>query len=241
MVLHIWRTNREVRCVAWDGRRLVLHLAGIGTNSALTLPICRVASSWARCSMIELLLLLLAGALFASLMVTRITEHPIRIPFRVVESSANTFTTATIELPSVPSISITRGEAKAIGVEIMKVMSNMVAPESEDGQSNNVVTQILKGATPTAQLVSNNNLVVWERRVEIDNSAINGSFIFERNKYDDLTDGDGSGELVLDNEIHAVIEGAGNAAAKSMQGYMLVHLVEFDRNEAVFEMLEQVL
>ncbi len=172
-------------------------------------------------------------------MVTRITEHPIRTPFQLTESAANTFTTTPLPIPAVPSIAIVRGETKAIGIEVMKVYSNVVYPESEDGQNNEVIFQISKGAAPTTSLPSGNQLLVWERRLQIDSSAINGSFAAERSKWDDLTDGDGKGELVLDGELHLNIQGTGNAAAKSGQGYLLSHLVEFDRDEAVFEMFEQ--
>lgn len=191
--------------------------------------------------LISTILYILLATLLASLLpllTTRVTEKPIRIPFTLIETGANTFTTTPIQIPSVPSITLSRGDVKAIGVEVMKVYTNMAMPDSEDGQSNSFSMQIHKGAAVTAFLNSDNNLIVHERRIRIDNSAINGSFLAEASKFDDLTDGDGNGELVLDDQIHLNVLGVGNAAAKSTLGWLLVHLVEFDAKEAVFEILE---
>ncbi len=55
---------------------------------------------------------------------------------------------------------------------------------------------------------------------------------------EDLTDGDGNGELVADDEIHISILGSGNANAKRVRGYFLYHLIELDPTEALFELIE---
>ncbi len=185
----------------------------------------------------------LIAAALSSLLVTRITEKPIRIPFGVLtESAANTFTTQTISVASVPSISVTRGQAKGIGIEVMKVFSEVDPPDPEDDQQNSMQWEISKGAAPTAMLSATSQRAVWRRqdRAEI-NFTTSGSSGFEQQltQFDDLTDGDGNGELVFDNQMHFSGLGTGNATTKSGSGYMLVHLIEFSAEEAIFEVLEQ--
>lgn len=174
----------------------------------------------------------------------RLTEKPIRINYgNLVESGANVFTTTPVPVPGVPSIAITRGDTKGIGLEIMKVYSEMDEPDNEAGQRNTLTVEISKGAAPAAQRGMANRLTVWRRRRIVDNlqtTAVGETVTnLEDSRWDDLTDGDGNGELVLDSEMHLSVQGTGNAAAKnSGGGYMLCHLVEFDSNEVVFELLE---
>ncbi len=184
----------------------------------------------------------LAVAALAGLLVTRVTEHPMRIGFNLLESAANTFTTAALAIPGVPSISITRGATQAIGLEVMKVVTTLNAPDVEDDQGNTVTGEIIKGAAPTTTLGVNNNLTIFNRQIETENEfTTSGSaqHFQESTVSRDMTDGDGNGELVLDNEIHIAVLGSGNAAAKRFSGYLLAHLVEFDAAEAVFEIIEQ--
>ncbi len=176
-------------------------------------------------------------------MAVRITEKPLRIGFAVTESAANTFTTAAINLPTTPSIAVSRsGSAKAIGVEIMKVFSECRPPDLEAAQDNTVTVQIVKGPAPTAMVGVRDNRTIWQRIRESRVTEITAVGEIhetgERSKFDNLTDHDGNGEIVADNEIHASILGVGNAGAKSCGGYMLYHLVELDQTEALFELIE---
>lgn len=192
--------------------------------------------------MIEIIIVAILGLTLAGLMVTRITEKPIRIGLPLItESSANTFTTQPVTLPGVPSIAVTRGETKGIGVEVMDIFSSMAPIDPEAGQTNQLLASIIKGAAPTAGLGAANQRVIWARRHTFESvTGAAGEVLlqWEQTQHQDMTDHDGNGELVMDNEIHMTIEGVGNAGAKTWDGYMLVHLVEFDPNEIVFELLE---
>ncbi len=191
-------------------------------------------------SLISALLLALVGILLT----VRITEKPLRIPFTVTETGANTFTTTTINVPGVPSIAVTRGgDAKGIGLEVMKVVSDHDKPDPEPGVANELRMGLSKGAAPTAALTVQDKKSIlvrvtsWEHEDATGVEAANQS---EDVMHFDLTDGDGNGELVFDDEIHVWVAGVGNAAAKRTEGYLLVHLVEYTGNEAIFELLEAV-
>jgi len=180
-------------------------------------------------------------------MATRLSEKPFRIGFNLAGSAANTFTTQPISLPGVPSISIRRGDAKAMGVEVMAVISNQQTPDLEAGQDNAVNAALVKGAAPVSGGAENeieNSRCIWVRDIQYDGVTVTSvGEIFmsvEAVRFDDLTDHDGNGEIVMDNEIYIAVSGTGNASAKRTRGYMLCHLVELDANEAVFEMIEQV-
>ncbi len=193
--------------------------------------------------MLEIALYIFLG-LLASLLVTRLTEKPIRIPLpTLAESGANTFTTSPVSVPAVPTIALVRGDAKGIGLEIMKIMTEMPIPDIEDDQLNRFTYQLFKGGVPAAQQSPDDSRSIYRRRINVDSdftTSGNASNINEATLIEDLTDGDGNGELVLDGTLHQTVEGTGNATAKTMVGgYLLAHLVEFDRNEAVFELLEQ--
>jgi len=182
------------------------------------------------------------GAMLAALLVVRLTEKPIRIAFNLDESAANTFTTVAINMPSVGNVNLRRGQTTTIGFEVMKVKSTLLGADQEPGQQNRVQYELVKGAAPTAPLGGNNQRTIWERDrryLSEDATGIEHTNNAENSFWDDLTDGDGNGEVVADNEIHALILGTGNAATKQMRGYLLGHLIELDAQEAVFEMIEQ--
>lgn len=182
---------------------------------------------------------LLAASVSVSI---RLTEKPIRIGFTVIESAANTVTVVQINLPTIPSIALARGKLKALAVEVMKVATSMQPPDTEAGQGNNFAYELIKGAAPTSQLGMDNQRVIHSRIIEnkgVEVTAVGEIFdTRERNIIDDLTDGDGNGEIVADNEIHVLVEGTGNANVKRVRGYMLVHLIEIDTEEAIFELIE---
>lgn len=175
-------------------------------------------------------------------MVTRVTEKPIRIGLPALSNSAaNTFTTQPVTLPGVPSIAVTRGETKGIGVEVMDITSNLTAIDPEAGQTNQLICQLVKGAAPTATLAANDQRAIYTRRhawESVTGAAGEIFILWKQVETRDMTDHDGNGELVMDNEIHMSIEGVGNATVKTWDGFMLVHLVEFDAEEVVFELLE---
>lgn len=183
------------------------------------------------------------GAMLAAILVVRLTEKPIRIGFSITEDAANQFTTVAINMPAVGTVNLrTRGAATAIGFEIMKVRTNLLHADQEPGQQNRVQYGISKGAAPTAVQVPNNQLMIWgrdRRTLSEDATGIEHKIDAEDDFWDDLTDGDGNGEVISDGEIHAWVAGTGNAAAKQFDGYLLGHLIELDTEEAIFEMIEQ--
>ncbi len=193
----------------------------------------------------ELLTILpyLLASLLAVLAVRRLTALPLRIGFTVVETSASARTIQAINLPSVPSIAIARGEVKAIGIEIMKVFAEVSQVDPEAGQNNNVTAQLVKGASPGSLLEPNDQRSILRIRNTIRDVTVTsvGEIFIQtmQGRFYDLTDGDGRGELVLDNEIFAQVAGSGNANTKTFAGYLLYHLVDVDGPEATFELLEQ--
>lgn len=181
-------------------------------------------------------------ALIGAVMFKRLTEKPIRIGFTVQEATANTFAAAEINMPSVGTVNLLRGQASAIGFELMKVRSNLNSADQEPGQQNRVQYGISKGAPTTAQQVPNNQLMVWgrdRRTLSEDATGIEHKIDHEDDFWDDMTDGDGNGEIISDSSLTAWAVGTGNAAVKQSRGYLLGHLVELDANEAIFEMIEQ--
>ncbi len=174
-------------------------------------------------------------------MAKRITEKPLRIGFTVVETAANTFTTRAINLPSIPSVAIVRGDAKAIGIEIMTVKTEVRLPDVETGQANTVTYELAKGPVPTAMLGLDDQRVIDRRLLRnqtIATAAGETLLLKEDGLLNDLTDHDGNGEIVADNEIHVSILGGGNANVRDVFGYLLYHMVELDRDEALFELIE---
>lgn len=193
--------------------------------------------------MLELLLMLIVGMTLAVVLGVRLTEKPLRIGFTVVEPSANVFATQPVNLPSVPSVALARGGIKALGIEIMGVVSNLGPPDPEDAQNNTTDCSLRKGPAPVAVGAINDQRTIWQRVLQNDDTQITAvGHIYEPSKelikFDDLTDHDGNGEIVADNEIHASILGAGNGAAKRLRAYLLYHLVEVTPTEALFELIE---
>ncbi len=176
----------------------------------------------------------------------RLTEKPIRAGWTITEGTVNVFTTQTLALPGAFSIQIgrKRGSKVAIGAEIMKFVTELDLPSVEAGQLNSIVMECIKGAAPTALVGMFDQRNIARRNVdnaEVEVTAVGEMFNPAREKitYQDLTDGDGNGELVLDDQVHISIKGAGNANTRSGSGYILFHLYEFDLDEAIFEVLEQ--
>lgn len=177
---------------------------------------------------------------------TRLTEKPLRIGFDLAETAANTFTTSPINLPTVPVIQVRGSGRKAIGVEIMKVKDSTQPPDAESGQDNTFTAALVKGPAPTAVPGPEAQRAIWRRVRRADHTTVTA--VGEITQHDqgddvvwDLTDGDGNGEIVADNEIHIAVLGGGNAAAKRTRGYILYHLYELDQDEAVSEMIETAL
>ncbi len=172
----------------------------------------------------------------------RLTEKPIRVGFAVTESAANTFTTVTIALPSIPSVAVTRGDVKTLGIEVMDITTELDIPDEESGQNNLTIFEIVKGSVPTAMREIDNQQTIYRRKLANRETAAAAGEIFnpsdENTRQRDMTDHDGNGELVADDEIHASIQGGGNAGVKSCRGFLLYHLVEMSASEAVFEMIE---
>jgi len=173
----------------------------------------------------------------------RLSEKPIRIGFAITESGANTFTTVAFNLPALSPVVLRTTDITAIGVEVMKVITEMNMPDPEANQNNNTTFEIVKGQAPTALLGKNNQRVIARRKIQargIEVTAVGEiHHIHETHAEYDMTDGDGNGELVVDGEIHLSVQGAGNSAAGKSEGYLLVHLLEVDSKEAIFEMIEQ--
>ncbi len=189
------------------------------------------------------LIIAIVMALIGAVIVLRITEKPIRVGFQLTETGANTFSTTPLNLPTVPSIVLIRGRAgaKAIGTEVMKVIVDVTSPDQENDQTNLTAFELVKGQAPTALLQSENQRVIVRHQVKNDNSFTTSgktSDFIREPTFLDLTDGDGNGEIVADNEIHVVVQGTGNAGAKGVRGYVLLHLVEIDATEALFELIE---
>ncbi len=163
-------------------------------------------------------------------MTTRLSEFPFKLRASTIEGAANTFAESDINLP----VAIVRG-GKVQAVEVMKHYSRMAAPDSEDAQ-NNTFTEQWTRDSQTALLALDSDQVISQRRIEIDNSAINGSYLLDAVQVIDLTDGDGNGELLLERSIHHGVAGTGNAAAKRGQGWLLAHLIEVTGEEAAVQM-----
>lgn len=170
------------------------------------------------------LLLLLLG-------VRRITEKPFRIRFVITESAANTYTETELNLPVAPIL--TRGKIQAL--EWMKMITDLDQPDLESGQEN-TAQFILSKDTRTAISGLQTDDILFRRQVlnqDLLTTSGRGSAVHEHLRIDDMTDGDGNGELIVERSIFAAVQGAGNAATITASGYLLVHLVELDAEDAV--------
>jgi len=173
------------------------------------------------------------GLIVAIAMAARLTENPFRVRFIVTETGANTYTEIDITLP----VAVVAG-GKAQAIELMKVVSELEHPSIEPGQENDAIVQIVADSQAAAQNYGNNDLI-WRRKWLEQHEDATG--IEQRatsqntTDYDDLTDGDGRGEIIFERTIHIGVVGTGNAEAMTAQGYMLVHLVQLEAEEVVVQ------
>lgn len=190
-------------------------------------------------SSMEAIVSILFALLVGLLSVRRLTEKPVQIRATVTESAANTYTEATINLPVAPVIQSRRdGDSIVQGIELMKVVSQAEHPDLEDDQNNTVHYTLHKDSQTSALNLRNTN-VIWGRRIRTsDEFTTSGatSQTLELYKYDDLTDGDGNGFLLLERSIFLGAAGTGNAAAKSVDVMLICHLVEVDAADAVVQL-----
>ncbi len=193
--------------------------------------------------MIEYIMIFLASVV-GLLLAVRLTEKPLRIGFSVTETAANAFTTVAINMPTIPSIALARGsdDVMTIGAEIMSVRTEIRYPDVETGQANTVTYELVKGPTPTAFLGLNDQRVIDRQllRAQTIATAAGETLLLDKEVTApvDMSDHDGNGEIVADNEIHASIQGGGNANVRSVNGYLLYHVVQLSGNEALFELIE---
>lgn len=177
----------------------------------------------------------------------RLTEHPLRLGFEHIEANVNVFDTTPLNLPTIPQLILgTKGTSRhaGIGIEIMKIRSQLASPSNENGQNNTRTAALVKGPVPTTANIEANR-TIWQRQNRITNqelSAIGEIFnLQEDNVTDDLTDSDGNGEIVADNEIHITVQGVGNSSVTQVRGYILYHLIQLEQDEAIAEMIETAL
>ncbi len=161
-------------------------------------------------------------------MVRRITEAPFIIGHTVTESGANTFTTASLELPVAPVIAKGRFQA----LELMAVDDFLDSADLESAQIDNTSRVQLVHAEESAMLQFDDDGVIWERRQRTGGVGTTvGAVTNEEVAYSDMTDHDGNGRLIADREIFLQIQGTGNAGAKRSGVKLIVHLVELDEND----------
>jgi len=165
----------------------------------------------------------------AIVLAVRITERPVKMRWSVTESAANTFTEVEINLP----VAII-GADKIQALELMAIVSNVEPPDSEDGQRNTVSCQLTRDSQ-SASLALTNDQVIWDRTINGDNSAINGSHIFELDKRDVIVNEE-DGEIILERSIFMNVKGSGNAQTITSQGWLWVHIVELDGAEVATQL-----
>ncbi len=163
----------------------------------------------------------------------RITENPVRIAFALGESAANAFTTAPIRLPVVAIGS------KVQAIELMAIQSSLQPPDPEAAQTNRIQAQVTRDLETTIINYDDPSLIY--RRVitfeSVTGAAGEVTYLHEENLYAPMHDGDGNGELLVEQIIHLAIQGIGNAGSKTFSGYLLVHLVEVDAAEVAAQAL----
>lgn len=183
---------------------------------------------------------ILGGLLLPLLMVlvTRITEKPIRIRAIVTESAANTYTEQSIALPVTAFLTGRGKSGKAQAIELMKVFSDIPTPELEAGQNNQTQVQLVKDTT-TGSLDYNSENFIWGRKKrvhELQGAAGEAAIHSDEMWVDDMTDGDGNGEILTDQTIYLGLKGTGNASAQSSRVALLCHLVELDSADVVAQL-----
>lgn len=154
-------------------------------------------------------------------MVNRVNDWPIRLfSGRVVETSANTFTQIRVRLAhnAIPV------EGKLQGMEICKIISSVLPPDAEAGETNQTTTQITN-VSSTQFLGINKERTIWERRVSVGSAGATAAQSHERTKIDDIMC-DGKGMIVWDREVFAAVFGVGNSNTKILEFAAFGYLVE---------------
>lgn len=175
-------------------------------------------------------------AVIGVLLFTRLTEMPFRIRFTLLESAANTFTEVELTLPFV---GITGGAAGAQAIEVMKVFWQLPAPDVETGQLNRVDMHISKDTETSILAFGSEGCIdfVANQNHNLLTTSGGNAQIWRQVEIHDLTDGDGTGQLIAERTIFAAIDGTGNPSAKQGSGYLLCHLVKLDSNELAAQLL----
>jgi len=180
---------------------------------------------------------ILMASMLGLLLSVRLTEHPFKIRASLAESSANTFTTLEVAMPIAPVVvGASKGrEAKLQAIEIVKIASKVDSPSLEDDQSNTFRVH-LTDSSQTAMIQMNDEDFVWGRDSQIiDILTTSGatSVHVEQVKFDDMTDGDGSGLIYTKRSIHLAVAGTGNASVRTAFVEIWAHLIELTGSEVI--------
>ena len=161
----------------------------------------------------------------------RLTDSPFRVRANTIESGTSTYTEDEVNLP----VAIVKGKVQAI--ETMKFVSDMSGPDTETNQTNNVVQQWTR-ESQTGEIRYDSDQLIAKRKLEMDEQMTTSGAdnVLVETQVQDLTDGDGNGELLLERSIFHGVIGSGNSAAKRAAGYLLCHLVELTGDEAALQM-----
>ncbi len=164
-------------------------------------------------------------------MVNRVNQWPILLfTGRIAEASANTY--AEIALRMYQSMIASKG--KVSGIEICRIVSSIVGPDAEAGETNQVNAQITKESRSNF-LGIHQEQSIYVRRVMSGSAGDVATNVFERTQYDDLTC-DGKGMIVWDKKLFAGIAGVGNSNTKVFQFAAYGYLVEGTALEVVGQM-----
>jgi len=188
--------------------------------------------------MLEIILTLVVSILFGVLTITRLHEKPIllRLP-RLTETASNSYTE---RQDDVPVRSAGRGKIQAL--ELMKVHYFMGIPSIEPGESNNTIFHI---STETKAAVTNvaedEDILLFDQvgvrsedatAIELNVTSLQGEVLS-----DDLTDGDGNGQLWFSRDMFVGVQGIGNASARTIDVWFLYYLVEVDGEDIIQQIL----
>jgi len=181
--------------------------------------------------------ILVVMALLGAIMLKRITENPFRIRYNVVEGGANTFTEVAINLPVAAGVG--PGANKVQAIELMGIKNALNFADPEAGQNNSVAAQLTRDSKSSLLQFDDDDLI-WARVTrtrDVEVTAV-GEIVIHGEEilpFEDLTDGDGNGEVIMERTINMSVQGSGNAAAKRNHGYLLAHLVELDADEVAVQ------
>jgi len=163
----------------------------------------------------------------------RLTTYPLKLHFRIVESSGNTFTPGELDTP-VGQLSMA---GKVQAMEVMAVIYDLQGPSIEAGQGNTVevgITTQVQAAQPEFE----NPDVVWMQVSEVSLGTANHSVVNKKSILrDNQDDNDGNGVIVYVGTLHTQITGTGNAAARFCAGYLLYHLTAITAKDVVQDLL----